>query len=98
MSELDRRLKNYAHISTKLTSSSDQHLKSLLEKATFNHSGIGGKSAYLTIDEVNIFVKKIPLTDLERVEENVMSTANLFNLPPYYQYGIGSVGFGAWRE
>jgi hypothetical protein len=45
-----------------------------------------------------IFVKKIPLTDIERLPENVMSTANLFNLPLYYQYGIGSAGFSAWRE
>ena len=27
-----------------------------------------------------------------------MSTANLFDLPTYFQYGIGSQGFGAWRE
>ena len=27
-----------------------------------------------------------------------MSTANLFGLPTYYQYGIGSAGFGVWRE
>ena len=27
-----------------------------------------------------------------------MSTANIFNLPMCYQYGIGSTGFGAWRE
>src|SRR5690606_1297867 len=26
------------------------------------------------------------------------STANLFDLPLYYQYGVGSAGFGAWRE
>jgi hypothetical protein len=27
-----------------------------------------------------------------------MSTANLFHLPTFYQYGVGSTGFGAWRE
>ncbi|MGW3917776.1 hypothetical protein ACWEBX_40980, partial [Streptomyces sp. NPDC005070] len=26
------------------------------------------------------------------------STANLFGLPMFYQYGVGSAGFGAWRE
>ena len=26
------------------------------------------------------------------------STANLFGLPGFYQYGLGSAGFGAWRE
>ncbi|GAA3630440.1 hypothetical protein GCM10022223_55200 [Kineosporia mesophila] len=38
------------------------------------------------------------MTDLELLPENVRSTANLFDLPMYYQYGIGSAGFGAWRE
>src|SRR5271166_3328680 len=52
----------------------------------------------MTIDGTRIFVKKIPLTDLERKAENTFSTANLFHLPLFYQYGIGSAGFGAWRE
>jgi hypothetical protein len=45
-----------------------------------------------------VFVKKVPLTDLERRLEHVGSTANLFQLPTFYQYGLGSAGFGAWRE
>jgi hypothetical protein len=38
------------------------------------------------------------LTDAELRPENVRSTANLFGLPMFYQYGVGSAGFGAWRE
>jgi hypothetical protein len=38
------------------------------------------------------------LTDVETRPENVRSTANLFGLPMFYQYGVGSSGFGAWRE
>jgi hypothetical protein len=45
-----------------------------------------------------VFVKRVPLTDLERRPANVRSTANLFRLPTFYQYGVGSTGFGAWRE
>ena len=45
-----------------------------------------------------VFCKLIPLTIIEAQPENYKSTANLFQLPPYYQYGIGSAGFGAWRE
>lgn len=41
-----------------------------------------------------VFVKRVPLADRERVR----STANLFGLPLYCQYGVGSPGFGAWRE
>lgn len=95
---LYERFIDYDRVSKRLAILSDQRLKSLLQKTTFNHSRIASTSAYLTIDEVNIFVKKIPLTDLERMDKNVMSTVNLFNLPLYYQYGIGSAGFGAWRE
>jgi hypothetical protein len=47
---------------------------------------------------VPVFVKRIPLTDLERRPDHVMSTANLFDLPTFLQYGIGSPGFGVWRE
>jgi hypothetical protein len=40
----------------------------------------------------------VPLTELEQRPEHVRSTANVFELPTFYQYGIGSAGFGAWRE
>lgn len=46
----------------------------------------------------SVFVKVIPLTDLEGAAENLGSTANLFRLPPYCHYGIDSPGMGAWRE
>jgi hypothetical protein len=40
----------------------------------------------------------VPLTDTERRPGSVMSTANLFGLPVFCQYGVGGPGFGAWRE
>lgn len=58
--------------------------------------GIGGPTSRLDVDGVPVFVKRVPLTDLELA--NPLSTANLFGLPTYYQYGVGSAGFGAWRE
>lgn len=69
--------------------------------ATPVRSGIGGKTVLLEVDGAPVFVKQIPLTDLERRPENVHSTANLFGVPSFCQYGIGSIGspgFGAWRE
>jgi hypothetical protein len=69
-----------------------------LEGATPLGAGIGGTSASLDVDGVRVFVKRVPLTDLELRPENVRSTANLFGLPTFFQYGIGSAGFGAWRE
>jgi hypothetical protein len=62
------------------------------------HEGIGGKSALISIDDTPVFVKKVPLTDLEQLPQHFMSTANIFDLPLSYQYGVGSAGFGAWRE
>jgi hypothetical protein len=61
-------------------------------------SGVGGSTTGLDIEGVRVFVKKIPLTELERRSEHVMSTANVFGLPTFYQYPVGSAGFGAWRE
>jgi thiamine kinase-like enzyme len=94
--KLEQRIKNYAQISTELACLDDQKLSDILEKAEHNHSGIGGKSVLLNIDGVKVFAKKIPLIDLE--VQHFMSTANLFDLPLCYQYGVGSTGFGAWRE
>lgn len=88
----------YRAVSTELALLSDQHLLELLNKAEPMGVGIGGTTALLTVNGVDIFVKKIRLTDLERQPENSMSTRNIFELPLYYQYGIGSAGFGVWRE
>ena len=62
------------------------------------YKGIGGTSLQIEIDNTAVFVKKASLTDLELQAENYMATANIFNLPMCYQYGIGSTGFGAWRK
>ncbi|MCX5925080.1 MAG: serine/threonine-protein kinase [Candidatus Dependentiae bacterium] len=95
---LNKRINTYGIISTELACLSDKKLTELLDNARIVSSGIGGQSALLTIQGTTVFVKKIPLTDFERKPEHVMSTANIFELPLFYQYGIGSYGFNAWRE
>jgi hypothetical protein len=69
-----------------------------VEDAATIGSGIGGTSMLLHVEDTPVFVKSVPLTDLERRPENVMSTANLFGLPLGCQYGVGSPSFGVWRE
>ena len=98
--EQTHRLNAYAIVSTNLASLSNHALSELLAKATpsENLAVGGGVAGLLEIDGTRIFFKKINLTDLERRPENVMSTRNIFELPLYYQYGIGSAGFGVWRE
>jgi hypothetical protein len=93
-----QRIKLYGQISTSIACLSNEKLKQILADAKPMHEGIGGKSALISIDETPVFVKKVPLTDLEQLDQNFMSTANLFDLPLGYQYGVGSAGFGAWRE
>ncbi|MFM9451585.1 protein kinase family protein [Streptomyces europaeiscabiei] len=97
----EARLAAHGAASTALALHSDPSLHRLLDTATPIGSGIGGKSALLEVGGTPVFVKRVPLTDLERRPENIHSTANLFGLPPFCQYGIGAVGspgFGAWRE
>ena len=96
--KMAERLMTYSAISTELALLSDQRLSMLLEKAEPLSSSICGTTSLLKIGGAPVFVKKIRLTDVEKQPENVMSTANLFDLPMYFQYGIGSQGFGAWRE
>lgn len=92
------RLAGYGTVSTQLSLLSDHRLGEVVAAATPLGSGIGGRSAELDIDGTRVFVKRIPLTDTELRPENVRSTANVFELPMFYQYGVGSAGFGAWRE
>ncbi|WNI22458.1 protein kinase family protein [Streptomyces sp. ITFR-16] len=96
----ESRARRAAHleVSTRLSLMSDRSLGEAVAGAAPLGSGIGGRSAELHVDGVRVFVKRVPLTDLELRPENVRSTANLFGLPLFYQYGVGSAGFGAWRE
>ena len=93
-----RRFSNYRLLSTKLASFNDQGLAELIQAASGLGTSIGGSSFMLKIDNLPIFIKKIKLSSLESTPENFKSTKNIFQLPLYYQYGVGSAGFGAWRE
>ncbi|MEU4388963.1 protein kinase family protein [Promicromonospora sp. NPDC023805] len=92
------RLAAYGAVSTHLSLLSDRRLGEIVATAAPLGSGIGGSSAELEVAGARVFVKRVPLTDLELRPENLRSTANLFGLPMFYQYGVGSAGFGAWRE
>jgi hypothetical protein len=95
----DARLAAYGSVSTSLALHSDHRLRELVDGGAVPlGSGVGGTSAVLEVDGRPVFVKRVPLTDLEVLPEHVRSTANLFGLPPFCQYGVGGPGFGAWRE
>jgi hypothetical protein len=77
---------------------SDRRLAEAVADAPSLGSGIGGRSAEMEVEGRRVFVKRVPLTDIELQPGHIRSTANLFQLPLFYQYGVGSAGFGAWRE
>ncbi|MDX6354069.1 MAG: hypothetical protein QOF98_972 [Streptomyces sp.] len=92
------RLATHSAVSTSLALRSDHQLRDLVAAAVPLGSGIGGRSMLLEVDGTPVFVKRIPLTDLERRPEHIRSTANIFGLPVFCHYGIGVPGFGTWRE
>ena len=92
------RLAAHSAVSTSLALRSDRALREFVDEAVPAGSGIGGKSALLEVAGTPVFVKRVPLTDPERQPGSIRSTANVFDLPLFCQYGIGGPGFGAWRE
>ena len=95
---INERIKTYNSCSKTLADFTDQKIAELLNDAKPFHASMWSRSSLLNLNGTNVFVKKIPLTDIDRLPENFQSTKNLFSLPLYYQYGIGSAGFGVWRE
>ena len=95
----DERASTWSRIHALLSGLSDAELAALLGTASEVGAGIGGRSLRLEVDGTILFVKAVPLTEVELRADNVRSTANLFGLPPRCQYGVGyHPGFNAWRE
>lgn len=94
--EMERRLSQYEKANRYLKGLSQEQFASLLASATPIRIGGCGDILSLTVEGVPVIVKKIRLTQEEM--QHPKSTRNFFDLPSYYQYGVGSAGFGAWRE
>ncbi|MFF0311399.1 serine/threonine protein phosphatase [Streptosporangium sp. NPDC004379] len=97
------RLRRHGEVTAALAPLGGRRLGELLEGAGPLGAGVGGAALLLDVGGVPVFVKRVPLTDAECRPENVMSTADLFGLPAFCQYGLGAPGFpgpgfGAWRE
>jgi hypothetical protein len=96
---VDRRTEHRS-VAAALASMSDAELTTVLRRhAASSAEGIGGSKRSIRVGDCQVFVKLIRLTDVER-EAGPASTANLFDLPAWYQYGVGpgSTGFNVWRE
>jgi serine/threonine protein kinase len=91
---IELRKQRYFHLSSQLAQLDHAQLSSLFDESELS---IGwGVNQTIVLDQSKIFVKRIPLTSLEH--DNLFSTRNLYHLPTYYNYGVGSAGFGAFRE
>lgn len=90
------RKNTYDTLSHSLSQMDEAQLQQLISTGVVINEGIGGRSVQVEYQGTPIFVKKVPVGKLE--QEHFQSTANFYNLPLCYQYGIGSAGFGVWRE
>lgn len=83
-------------IAAQLCARSDAELLQQLAGSPIHASGHGELA--LAGSAARVFVKLVPLTALELEPRHQHATANLFELPTYYQYRMGGHGFGSWRE
>ena len=93
----DRRARHEA-VSAWLAARDDDELVALLGAAP-DAVSVGGGSSVLDVAGARVFTKRVAITDRELAHPR--STANLFDLPTYCQYGmypLAGPGFGAWRE
>jgi hypothetical protein len=93
-----QRRNQYSAVSKALQTMSDSTVTKLVRGASTLGTGIGGTVGVVSLHGTKVFLKVIPLTELEGAAENIHSTANLFLLPAWCHYGIGSPGMGVWRE
>ena len=83
----------YFTLNTAISFMTDEQISNLKsEKEFVGH----GKNSIVTILNEKVFIKKIPLTKLEY--ENSFNASNLYDLPTFYNYGVGSSGINSFRE
>jgi hypothetical protein len=88
------RRKRFFKLSSQIAQIDSAQLRSLFDD---RESSAGwGRNHTIGIGHSKVFVKRVPVTDLEY--DNLFSTRNLYDLPTYYNYGVGSAGFGVFRE
>ncbi len=91
---LKTRQEKYFKLSSEIAQLDNFQLVELFGKK--RESGGWQNNQVLEIGGEKVFVKRVPLTDLEA--ENPFSAKNHYDMPPYYHYGVGSAGFGVFRE
>lgn len=94
---MEARQKQYFDLSSRLARLSDSQIRALIDSSESRDSSTGwGTNQTFAFDESKFFVKRVPVTQLEH--DNLFSTANLYQLPTFCNYGLGSPGFSVFRE
>lgn len=93
------RLSGHKTVAAELLSMSDAELIAMHARADYGKVSIGGATQSIRVADTPVFVKLVRLTERGR-DAGPACTANLFDLPTWYLYGVGagSTGFNAWRE
>lgn len=94
---LEFRRQKYFEISSHIARLDDTKFYSLFNRSESNRSSTGWGMNHITVfGQSKVFVKRVPVTDIEC--ENLFATKNLYALPTPYNYGFGSTGLGVFRE
>jgi hypothetical protein len=92
--QIQLRRERYFRLSSHLAQIDNAQLRARFDDSELSTGW--GRNHTLDIGRTKVFVKRVPVTDLEY--ENMFSTRNLYDLPTYYNYGVGSAGLGVFRE
>ena len=90
------RQEKYFKLSSRLVGMDNAQLGALLSEDASPAGSNWGTHQTIRLAGAKIFVKRIPVTELEFAHP--FATRNLFDLPDAYHYGVGSTGFGVYRE
>jgi len=91
---LELRRKSYARLSAQIASMESDHPN--ISGAQTAEPTAWGRTEVLKVGRSSVFVKRIPVTDVELASQ--FSTRNLYDLPSKFNYGIGSFGLCVFRE
>lgn len=91
---LDARRHLYHQLSPQLATLDDAQIARLVKDIATPH--IWGTNGIVNADGRRLFVKRVPVTELERAGGS--TSRNIYRLPTYYNYGLGSAGFSAYRQ
>lgn len=92
--EIENRKNIYFKLNSALSSLSTKEVNKILSVNKLEDGW--GATHQIKVSGHKIFVKSIPLTAVEY--SSSFCTKNHYRLPTYYNYGVGSAGFGAYRE